>query len=552
MRFDHAISRIAFAMALGVTAFNAQAADLSGRVSSAEEGAMEGVVVSAQAEGSTITISVVSDEKGQFRFPSAKIPAANYKLSIRAIGYDLDAPKAVQVADGKPADVDVKLKKTRQLWSQLSDAEWAISMPGTHEQKQFIENCNGCHAFQRIVKSLNNASEWPSVIARMTGYYPGSTPQNPQRLVGDASREGLTRGVDLKKTAEWLATVNLSEDTNWGYELKTLPRIKGRGTKVVITEYDMPRPTAEPHDVIVDKDGIVWYSDFGTGVVGKMDPKTGKVTDYKLPVIKKGFPVGTLDLQFDPQGDVWTTMMAQGGIAKIERATGKVIAYPVPDAWQKDTTQINRFQTENSAADGKFWVRDSNGNKVYRFDPKAEKWEDVGSHRVPDTNELVRHYGVIADQKNDLWLLDYGAAGIGKVDSKTGKLIAYKRTLTQPYTRPRRGMVDNKGLVWFGEWSGNAIGMYDPAKDEMHEWKLPTPWSDPYDVTSDKNGEAWAGAGFTDRIVRLDPKSGAITEYQLPRYTNVRRTFVDNTTNPVTFWTGSNHGASIIKLEPLD
>jgi hypothetical protein len=28
--------------------------------------------------------------------------------------------------------------------------------------------------------------------------------------------------------------------------------------------------------------------------------------------------------------------------------------------------------------------------------------------------------------------------------------------------------------------------------------------------------------------------------------------FVDNTTSPVTFWVGSNHGASILKLEPLD
>jgi hypothetical protein len=28
--------------------------------------------------------------------------------------------------------------------------------------------------------------------------------------------------------------------------------------------------------------------------------------------------------------------------------------------------------------------------------------------------------------------------------------------------------------------------------------------------------------------------------------------FVDNSTSPVTFWIGSNHGASIIKLEPLD
>jgi hypothetical protein len=28
--------------------------------------------------------------------------------------------------------------------------------------------------------------------------------------------------------------------------------------------------------------------------------------------------------------------------------------------------------------------------------------------------------------------------------------------------------------------------------------------------------------------------------------------FVDNSTTPVTFWVGSNHGAAIIKLEPLE
>jgi virginiamycin B lyase len=38
----------------------------------------------------------------------------------------------------------------------------------------------------------------------------------------------------------------------------------------------------------------------------------------------------------------------------------------------------------------------------------------------------------------------------------------------------------------------------------------------------------------------------------LPRETNIRRVFVGNTTTPVTFWVGSNHGAAIVKLEPLD
>jgi hypothetical protein len=28
--------------------------------------------------------------------------------------------------------------------------------------------------------------------------------------------------------------------------------------------------------------------------------------------------------------------------------------------------------------------------------------------------------------------------------------------------------------------------------------------------------------------------------------------FVDDSTTPVTFWVGNNHGASIVKLEPLD
>jgi hypothetical protein len=39
-------------------------------------------------------------------------------------------------------------------------------------------------------------------------------------------------------------------------------------------------------------------------------------------------------------------------------------------------------------------------------------------------------------------------------------------------------------------------------------------------------------------------------EYLLPQFTNVRRVFVDNKTTPATFWVGSNHGASIVKLEP--
>ncbi len=55
-----------------------------------------------------------------------------------------------------------------------------------------------------------------------------------------------------------------------------------------------------------------------------------------------------------------------------------------------------------------------------------------------------------------------------------------------------------------------------------------------------------------DRVVRFDTATGKSTEYQLPRYTNVRRIFVDDSQTKPSLWIGNNHGASIIKVEPLD
>jgi len=57
---------------------------------------------------------------------------------------------------------------------------------------------------------------------------------------------------------------------------------------------------------------------------------------------------------------------------------------------------------------------------------------------------------------------------------------------------------------------------------------------------------------LSDRVSRLNPNTGEVVEYLLPKTTNIRRVFVDNSTTPVTFWVGSNHGASIVKVEPMD
>jgi streptogramin lyase len=68
----------------------------------------------------------------------------------------------------------------------------------------------------------------------------------------------------------------------------------------------------------------------------------------------------------------------------------------------------------------------------------------------------------------------------------------------------------------------------------------------------DNNSELWSGGMTSDRVLRFDPLTGQAIEYLLPRPTNIRRVFVDNSTHPVTFWAGNNHGAEIVRLQPVD
>src|SRR5262249_34114667 len=247
-------------------------AALAGQVSSAAEGAMEGVVVSAKRDGSTSTISVISDQTGKFSFPAARLAPGRYSLAIRAVGYDREAPRPAEAAAGTTTTADVKLRPTRNLAKQLTNAEWLASSPGTDTQKKALLNCIGCHDLDRIVNSNHDADAFVQVFDRMTGYYPGSTPQHPQRLIGEA-RRNLGQAAGVKAMAEYLASVNLSKDETWEYPLKTLPRPRGRATRVVITEYDLPRKQIQPHDAIVDRDGMVWFTHFGEQFLGSLDPK---------------------------------------------------------------------------------------------------------------------------------------------------------------------------------------------------------------------------------------------------------------------------------------
>ena len=545
------LAAIAVGVGTAVSIGRAQpSAAISGRVTSMQEGPMEGVLVSAKRADSTITVTVVSDAQGRYRFPVERLQPGTYALRIRAVGYDLDAPRNVEVNGRGTTTVDLQLTPAGDLASQLSNSEWLASFPGTEAEKASIRACAHCHTLERVARSRYDVDAMTKVIERMSTYPQLSFPFKVQKLV--AARIGggedplERRQAGWQRQAQYLSGINLSKSDHWSYAFKTHPRPTGRATRVIYTEYDLPQRTRQPHDVIVDSHGLAWYASFGEQILGRLDPRTGTVTEFDVPLLKPKMPTGILAVRFDEDENVWLGMQFQGGVARFDRKTETFRTWSLPPELNGDHVQINQISADHHKVDGKVWLQDAGTYTVLRLDPTSGKFEVYEPFTIPRPNI----YDVISDVQNNVYFTVFGREHIGRIDAKTGAITVWK-TPTKG-SAPRRGMIDAQARLWFGENRAERIGMFDTRSETFREWVAPTPESWPYDVTADTHGDVWAGGEYSDRVMRLDPKTGAITEYLLPRFTNIRRVFVDSSTTPSTFWVGNNHGASIVKLEPQD
>jgi virginiamycin B lyase len=531
-----------FAWSVGVACAQTPAAALTGRVGWAAEARMEGVLVSARKSGSTITHTVVSDDKGQFDFAPAKLEPGKYTLTIRAVGYELENPVTAE-AGGK--SIELKLVKAKDVATQLTNSEWFISMPGSFEQKRPLMDCMSCHPFEKIARTTYGVDEMYKSLGRMTTYAINTSMHKEQKRAVPRKFDEKT----FRNLAAYLATVNLSKG-QWQYAFKTLPRPKGRATRVLITEYDLPRRTISPHDVMTDSEGIAWYSNFAENTLGRLDPRTGAHTEYTFPTQKPGAATGTLALDQDRDGNWWLASMFQTGLIKFDVKTKQFKVYPLPAELNGKDVQQSMVMAKSAHVDGKVWTTEIGRQIVMRLDTATGKYEQFDPFKFALEGTNHSPYGMVADDKNNLYFMDFGDEAMGRIDAKTGQINLYPTPTKR--SRPRRAMMDAQGRVWFAEFAANKVAMFDPKTEDIREWDVPTPYTYPYDVTLDRNGDLWGGSMSSDRIFRMDPKTGKSIEYLLPRPTNVRRVFVDNSTKPVTFWVGSNHGASVIKLVPLD
>jgi len=517
---------------------------------------MEGVLVRGKCVGSTVSVTVVTDHEGVYSFPAGRLSSRRYKLDVRAIGYDLAHPVFVDISADKTAREDLKLVKTNDLPAQLTSAEWLLSIPGTEDQKSQLFRCAACHSLEPIVQSTYDTKGWLTTFARMRGYSEQAIPTHPVLL---PFKVAVRPDPEF---AKYLTTINLSSRVKWDYALKVMPRPRGKSTRVIITEYNLPDSGRLPHDADLDDKGMVWYNDFREPIIGRLDPRTGEAKEWHLESLKPNFPPGTLSIEFGPGGYLWIPRFRQGGITRFDPGTEKFKTWP--DLPEYNTDHAIEAQVA-PAPDGTVWYPSGDNLKIYRLDPKTGHiavYPMYPDYRPEQAGTIVQFsynrkpeghftYGIAADSKSNVYFCDIVGGNIGRIDAKTGKVTLFKTPALN--SGPRRISIDSEDRAWFGEYYANRVGMFDTTTHQFKEWESPIPWAGPYPAKVDKHGDVWTAGMSTDLIMRLNPRTGKFTGYMLPTVNaNIRHIDVSGSSGAVTVWIAEVHAGKIAKVEPLD
>jgi hypothetical protein len=469
---------------------------------------------------------VVTDDQGRYLVPD--LPAANYSVWVR--GYGLVDSAKVTAKPGQlvnhtavpaPNEAAAAHYYPAIYWYAMlkippaSDFGGSTDIPAKVTQIDWLkmmknQGCIGCHQL---------GQESTRTIPEAFGKFDSGADAWMRRVQSGQSGEQMTNylagvlgGVPFKYFGDWtdrIAKGELPKDKP--------PRPSGIERNIVITSWEWSTPDKYLHDLIssdkrnptVNAYGPLYGSpEYSTDNMPILDPKTSKVTFFKMPVADPEMPeslgpghaasltplmpsaywgeqklwdtrANNHNAMFDKKGRVWLSATVRG------------MENPAFCRQGSDHPSAKVFPLEKSA------------RQVAMLDPKTMKYSFV------DTCFGTHHPQFGYDANDTLWLSGTGQVA-GWINTKmydeTGD--AAKSQGWSPFVLDTNGNGKRDDYV-------EPTAAIDPAKD-----KRIVPGSGPYAVMpSPVDGSIWYTVGVfggTPAVLRFDPATGLSEVFNVP------------------------------------
>ena len=261
-----------------------------------------------------------------------------------------------------------------------------------------------------------------------------------------------------------------------------------------VSEWQPPNGEHNVMATAIDAHGDVWFTEQAADYIGCFDPATQRFTTYPLGLVN-GISVGPQDLAFDPSGALWFTEVNSGELGRLDPATGAIKTFKVPVP--SGAVRACPFSLAITR-DGQIWYGDLCDGAVGHVNPATgniELFLAGGGH--------AQIFSMAADASGRIWFTELEQDTIGVVAD--GKLteIAVPATAGEP-TGLYALTVAKDGSVWVACAGANALVGYSPAAGSFTFDVLSVPESVPFGLALDHAGNIWfTGAATPNNYVGM-------------------------------------------------
>ena len=413
-------------------------------------------------------------------------------------------PMRPRNAAGWQAGLDLMMGKNLGDRDRVNSYEGILAPPATNfrfgyqDRKDVLEYLiknfgpdSGLRAVQ--VDKETPLDEAKLAKAQYIEYY--LTPNESNR---DQAAAGQPQGELAASRDRILYTLQLDAQGNaWGVDrgdpnklVKLDPRTGAQ------KDYILPDPKAGVHEIVIDRDGMVWVPELGgqprTRVYRLLgfNPLTEKweqqINADPDDVIRNPNKVGMHASAVDSKGNLYMNWFGQGAVGKFDRETGKVEVYRIPS---NSAIPYGMAVDKNDNIWSALW----NYGKLTKFDTTTKQWTEF----TPPTYPGNMRRGVGVDSKNNVWFGIYAAghrpAKLGKLDQTTGRITEWSipRRGSQPY----EATADFEDNIWFPDTSPPVnqpvIGKFNPRDQSFTFYPKPQVGADSPKLQHAADGAVW-------------------------------------------------------------
>jgi virginiamycin B lyase len=288
--------------------------------------------------------------------------------------------------------------------------------------------------------------------------------------------------------------------SNYGIAPGALPNLAGK-----VSEWPVPTPRFA-RDPAVAPDGSIYVAVMSGNKVARFDPRTQTFKEWDLPSGHR--PHGLL---VDKQGMVWTTGNGNGTIGKLDPASGKIVEFRTPsggggphtliisDDLDTGSGAMREYPTSGGpyglALDkaGNVWFCRMGDNKMGKLDPKTGQMSEV------DMGRGSRPRRVAASPDGMLWVALYGNGKLAKLDPVAMKVVKQYQ-LPAGDAGPYAVTTDGAGMVWVNEINTDTVVRFDPRTEQMRVVQLPSSNVGIRKMVTDASGRLWYMGSHNGRL----------------------------------------------------